>query len=36
MLDLDNDILVEFIRTSERGVILRRPPKKVEPVGVDE
>lgn len=28
--------LVEFIRTSERGVILRRPPKKVEPVGVDE
>ena len=28
--------LVEFIRTSERGVILRRPPKKVESVGVDE
>ena len=30
------DYLVEFIRTSKRGVNLRRPPKRVEPVGVDE
>ena len=28
--------LVEFIRTSKRGVNLRRPPKRMEPVGVDE
>ena len=28
--------LVEFIRTSRRGVNLRRPPKRVESVGVDE
>ena len=28
--------LVEFIRTSQRGVNLRRPPKRMEPVGVDE
>lgn len=30
------EYLVEFIRTSKRGVNLRRPPKRVEPVGVDE
>ena len=30
------EYLVEFIRTSQRGVNLRRPPKRVEPVGVDE
>ena len=30
------EYLVEFIRTSRRGVNLRRPPKRVEPVGVDE
>ena len=30
------DYLVEFIRTSKRGVNLRRPPKRVEPVVVDE
>ena len=30
------EYLVEFIRTSKRGVNLRRPPKRVESVGVDE
>ncbi len=30
------DYLVDFIRTSKRGVNLRRPPKRVEPVVVDE
>lgn len=30
------EYLVEFIRTSKRGVNLRRPPRRVEPVGVDE
>ena len=30
------EYLVDFIRTSKRGVNLRRPPKRVEPVGVDE
>ena len=30
------EYLVEFIRTSERGVTLRRPSKWVEPVGADE
>lgn len=28
--------LVEFIRTSKRGVNLRRPPRRVEPVDVEE
>ena len=28
--------LLEFIRTSKRGVNLRRPPRRMEPVGVDE
>ena len=28
--------LVEFIRTSKRGVNLRRPPRRVEPVGAEE
>ena len=28
--------LVEFIRTSRRGVNLRRPPKQTEPVGVED
>ena len=28
--------LVEFIRTSQRGVNLRRPPRRVEPVGVED
>lgn len=30
------EYLVEFIRTSKRGVNLRRPLKRVEPAGVDE
>jgi len=30
------DYLVEFIQTSKRGVTLRRPPKRVEPVGEDD
>ena len=30
------EYLVEFIRTSKRGVNLRRPPKRVGPVGVDD
>ena len=30
------EYLVEFIRTSKRGVNLRRPPRRVEPVGVDD
>jgi UDP-N-acetylglucosamine acyltransferase len=30
------DYLLEFIRTSKRGVNLRRPVRRVEPVGVDE
>ena len=28
--------LVEFMRTSKRGVNLRRPPRRMEPVGVDD
>ena len=28
--------LVDFIRTSKRGVYLRRPPKQAEPVGVED
>lgn len=28
--------LVDFIRTSKRGVNLRRPPKQAEPVGVED
>ena len=30
------EYLVEFIRTSKRGVNLRRPPRKVESAGVDD
>ena len=30
------DYLVAFIRTSKRGVNLRRPSRRLEPVGVDE
>ena len=30
------EYLVEFIRTSKRGVNLRRPPRRVEPVDVEE
>ena len=30
------EYLVEFIRTSRRGVNLRRPPRRVEPVDVEE
>ena len=30
------DYLVDFIKTSKRGVTLRRPSGRMEPVGVDE
>ena len=30
------DYLLNFMRTSKRGVNLKRPPRQMEPVGVDE
>ena len=30
------DYLLNFIRTSKRGVVLRRPPRRLDPVGVED